>query len=322
MRRHGRAMRTTIGALVFAAVAPPAVRAQGDYEIEVYSTELVPVKSLVLELHSNYTFRGREPSGASNHAPIIDDMWLAALAPGVSAAAACTRAPTPFFQRGPSPEGKALAVDLAGAVGASACAAQATNTYATHETIEAVTGVNSWSEIGGYLFTSEQSAPGVRLIGGSLRYKARVPGAMNWPVGVAVSTELEYDSPQFSTDTWSWEIRPVVDKAMGRWYVSLNPTLERTLQGTGVANGIEFSPSAKATFDVTALMSAGVEYYGAFGKIGSFAPPASRLQQFFAVTDLHVSPQWELNLGLGAGTTPATNHLMAKVILGRRFTWN
>jgi hypothetical protein len=309
-----------LGAAILIALAARAAQAQGNYEIEVYSTEIAPVKSLILELHSNYTFHGREVSNAVNHAPLIDDMWLASSLPQLSAALVCTQIPPPFFQQSAALRGQSLAISHASS---PACGVtQATNGYVTHESIEAVTGVTSWSEVGAYLFTSEQTSPGVELIGGSFRYKARVPGALNWPVGVALSTELEYDTPKYSTDSWSWEIRPVVDKAIGRWYFSVNPTLERTLVGTGTVNGLEFSPSAKANFDFTDRVSAGVEYYGAYGKIGGFAPPASRLQQFFGTADLHVSPLWEVNFGLGAGTTPATNHLMAKVILGRRFSWN
>jgi hypothetical protein len=65
-----------------------------------------------------------------------------------------------------------------------------------------------------------------------------------------------------------------------------------------------------------------VEYYGAYGKVGDAAPAANRLQQFFAVIDLHTSAAWEVNAGIGAGTTPASSHLVAKLILGRRFAWN
>jgi hypothetical protein len=43
------------------------------------------------------------------------------------------------------------------------------------------------------------------------------------------------------------------------------------------------------------------------------------VQQVFGTVDLHVSPLWEINGGVGAGATPATSRLVAKLILGRRF---
>ena len=44
-------------------------------------------------------------------------------------------------------------------------------------------------------------------------------------------------------------------------------------------------------------------------------------QQIFAVTDLNISPKWEINIGVGVGPTAATDHLIVKGILGRRFDW-
>lgn len=317
--RLSRGAAGVLSAVIVAAAPFRSAVAQGSYEIEVYSTEIAPVKSLLLELHSNYTFRGSDVTTFGSHAPPVDDQWLAADRPGVASAVACVHGTTPLFQAGAALRGAQRSNDL---TGASCVLALASNSYATHETIEAVTGLTAWSEVGAYLFTSEQDGPLVRAVGGSVRYKVRAPGAWNWPVNVAFSTEIEYDDPRFSNDSWSWELRPVIERAVGRWYVSLNPTLERTLQGTGVINGIEFSPSAKTEFDFTDRVSGGVEYYGAYGKLGGFAPVESRLQQLFGVVDLRVSPLWEVNAGLGAGTTPATNHLVAKLILGRRFTWN
>lgn len=45
-------------------------------------------------------------------------------------------------------------------------------------------------------------------------------------------------------------------------------------------------------------------------------------QQLFVVTDLNVSPVWEINFGIGIGATASTDHLIVKLILGRRFDWS
>jgi hypothetical protein len=307
-----------VAAAATLALATRGAYAQGGYEIEVYSTELTAVRALMLELHSNYTLRGRDPVTGASSAPVIDDAWVPARGNVLDEASPC--APPPLFQRGSAAAARS---NQARAAAESGCPVViGSGAYATHESLETVTGINSWSEAGAYLFTSEQSDPIVRVVGASARYKVVAPGAWRWPVGAGLSTELEYDDPRFSSDEWSWEIRPVVDKALGRWYLSANPTLERTLAGTGVANGVEFSPSAKVSFDVTGRVTGGVEYYGAYGKVGDAAPAASRLQQFFAVVDLRTSAAWEVNAGIGAGTTPASSHLVAKLIVGRRFAWN
>jgi hypothetical protein len=47
----------------------------------------------------------------------------------------------------------------------------------------------------------------------------------------------------------------------------------------------------------------------------------AKLRRFGIVTDLNTSPKWEINIGIGVGPTAATDHLIVKGILGRRFDW-
>jgi hypothetical protein len=290
--RSRPALSVACGALALAATARNAA-AQEDYEIEVYRAVTQAPKSLMLELHSNYTFQGRK---------ITED--------GV--------APT---------------------------------NHAEHETVEAVLGLTPWSEMGAYAFTSAGGGQGAALAGGSLRYRVRAPDAWAWPVGLSLSSEIGYMRPLFSEDGWTWEIRPIVDEYRGRWYLAVNPTFEWSLSAQNVVPGLRFTPSAKCTYDVTERVSAGFEYYAAPGEgagavsgfdidtvVIPYHPPgisASRAvdndailhlphgerQQLFATVDLHVSSRWEINVGVGLGTTGSTDHLVAKLILGRNFSW-
>jgi len=68
-------------------------------------------------------------------------------------------------------------------------------------------------------------------------------------------------------------------------------------------------------------VSGGIEYYADYGRFGGFVPTRDQQQQVFLVADLHVSPLWEINFGVGIGATSATDHLIFKAILGRRIDW-
>jgi hypothetical protein len=87
-----------------------------------------------------------------------------------------------------------------------------------HETVELTEGLNDWSEVGFYIFTSEQDGHGVQWVGDHIRPRVRVPDSWGWPVGVSLSTEIGFQRSAYSTDTWTWEIRPIIDKSIGRWY--------------------------------------------------------------------------------------------------------
>jgi hypothetical protein len=112
-----------------------------------------------------------------------------------------------------------------------------------------------------------------------------------------------------------------VDRTLGRWYLAFNPALERTLHGPDIKQGLGFSPAVKVSYDFTRKVSGGLEYYADYGRLGAFDALHEQQQQIFAVTDLNVSPVWEINIGVGVGPTVATDHLIVKGILGRRFDW-
>ena len=101
----------------------------------------------------------------------------------------------------------------------------------------------------------------------------------------------------------------------------MNPALERTLRGPDTNQDLGFAPSAKVSYDFTRMISGGLEWYADYGAIGNISAVHNQQQQLFVVTDLNVSPLWEINIGVGIGATSATDHLIVKAILGRRFDW-
>jgi hypothetical protein len=193
--------------------------------------------------------------------------------------------------------------------------------HAEHETVEITQGITDWFETGFYIFTTIQPDGGWQWVGDHIRPRLRIPASWHWPVGVSLSNEIGYQRRAFSTDTWTWEIRPIVDQKTGRWYWAFNPALERSWHGLTVNQGVVFSPNAKISYDFTKRISGGLEYYASWGPINNLLPFAQQQQQFFPAIDVDFGPQWEFNFGVGVGVTGATDHLIIKCILGRRFDW-
>lgn len=191
--------------------------------------------------------------------------------------------------------------------------------HSTHETIEITHGWNGWFETGVYLFTSYSSLTGYQWVGDHIRPRVRVPSSWNWPVGASLSMEIGYQRARYSPDTWTWEIRPIVDKEIGKWYLAFNPTLERSFHGPAVSQGVSFSPNAKVGYALTKKVNAGFEYYGSVGSVTGWDPLRDQQQQFVPSMDLDLGPNWEFNFGIGVGVTQSTDHLLVKMIIGRRF---
>jgi hypothetical protein len=248
-------------ALAALLLSAASIRAQDNYEIQVYGVETVKPRTTMIELHSNFTISGSKE--------VMDGVL-----------------PTE---------------------------------HAFHETIEITQGITPWFEVGFYIFTSAKSGLGWHWVGDHIRPRFRIPEEWHWPVGISVSNEIGYQQRKYSVNTWTWEIRPIIDKQLGRLYLSFNPTFDRAIHGPDVKRGFEFSPNFKLGWDFTKKINGGFEYYGALGPVTGFDPLRDQQQQLFPSIDLNLSPAWEFNFGVGVGMTHGTDHLIVKMIIGRRF---
>jgi hypothetical protein len=191
-----------------------------------------------------------------------------------------------------------------------------------HETIEITQGITPWFETGFYIFTSIGNGQGWQWVGDHIRPRFAVPEEFHWPVGLSLSLEFGYQRARFSPDTFTLEIRPIIDKKLGRWYLAFNPTMDRSFHGPGIREGLNFSPNFKASYDITKKVAFGLEYYGALGPITGFDPIREQEQQIVPAIDIDFGPNWEFNLGVGVGVTQGTDHLLVKAIIGRRFNFH
>jgi hypothetical protein len=190
---------------------------------------------------------------------------------------------------------------------------------AVHETLEITHGFNQWFEIGFYVFTNIHAGYGWQWVGDHIRPRVRVPQSWNWPVGISLSAEVGYQRPQYSGDTWTLELRPIIDKDFSWVYLSFNPTFGLSFKGENQNKGFDFEPNLKVAFHVTRQIDLGAEYYGTTGPVFSPDPAQEQSHAIFAAIDLNVSPEWEFNFGPGWGLTRSTDGLVLKMILGRRF---
>jgi len=238
------------------------LKAQDNYEIQVYGADLVEKGHTMVELHSNYTLIGTKFTDA-------DGML-------------------------------------------------ATN-HVDHETIEITHGWTNWFETGFYFFNSIGSDGRTAYVGSHIRPRVAAPEEWKWPVGVSLSLEFGFQKAAFSPNTSTLEIRPIVDKKIGKVYISLNPTVDQSFKGPDQNRGLIFSPNVKGSYDVTKVVALGVEYYGSTGPFFHYDPIHEQDHQLFVAGDLNFDPNWEVNFGYGFGLTQTADKSIIKLIIGRRF---
>jgi hypothetical protein len=193
--------------------------------------------------------------------------------------------------------------------------------HALHETIEVTHGIADNFELGFYLFMNYTNPYGFQVVGTHLRPRFSAPASWKLPVGVSLSTEIGYQTSEYSAETWSVELRPIVDKTFGKLYVSLNPVLGFSLKGVDKQSSPEVTPNVKAALALTPKVSVGAEYYGNLGTLKGFERGPQQEHALFVVADLYIDPKWEINFGPGWGLTNVTDGLVVKFLLGRRIQW-
>lgn len=193
--------------------------------------------------------------------------------------------------------------------------------HSIHETLEITHGITDNFELGFYLFTNYTPNYGWKVIGTHIRPRIAAPEKWKLPVGLSLSAEIGWQKPEYATETFSLEIRPIIDKTFGKFYLAFNPVLGVTLDGINKPSAPAFAPNLKASFSASSKVSIGAEYYGDLGPLNDFETLPEQNHAIFFVADLYLDPKWELNFGPGFGMTGATDAFVMKMILGRRINW-
>jgi hypothetical protein len=194
--------------------------------------------------------------------------------------------------------------------------------HSVHETIEITHGITDNFELGFYLFTNYTPNYGWKIIGSHLRPRIAAPDKWHLPVGLSLSAEIGWQKQEYAPETFSMELRPIIDKTIGKFYFCLNPTLGFAFMGNDINTTPAFAPNIKTSFAASSKYSLGLEYYGDLGPLNQFEKLPQQNHAIFAVADLYLDPKWELNFGPGFGLTNATDKLVMKLIVGRKISWS
>ena len=194
--------------------------------------------------------------------------------------------------------------------------------HALHETIEITHGFTDNFEIGFYIFTNYTAPYGYQYVGSHIRPRIAAPEKWKLPVGLSLSGEIGFQKQEYAADTWSVELRPIIDKQWNKFYVSFNPTLGISLKGANQHSAPSFEPNIKASYNFFKNASLGIEYYGSMGPLNQFDKLPEQNHALFLVYDMLNNENWELNGGPGFGLTDATDKLVFKILAGRKIKWH
>jgi hypothetical protein len=194
------------------------------------------------------------------------------------------------------------------------------NHHQFHLTLEITHGFTKFFETGFYIETAPYvPQEGAKFTGWHIRPRFRFPEYSHFPFRMSLSFEYAFNQPGFDPNRQTLEIRPIFERQDGRLYVSINPDLSVAVKGRDAGSAPGFAPNGKIGWDVTKMVSAGFEYYAETGPVKHFDPLSQQHHILVPAIDLNVSPDWELNFGVGRGLTNTSEHWIVKAIVGYRF---
>jgi len=95
------------------------------------------------------------------------------------------------------------------------------------------------------------------------------PDTWKLPVGLSLSTEIGFQKAAFSANTWSIEVRPIIDKQWHKWYLSFNPTVGISLKSHYNSSTPTFEPNLQVSYALFNNTGLGIECYGDLGYVNS-----------------------------------------------------
>ncbi|MFI5323753.1 MAG: hypothetical protein ACHQ6U_09535 [Thermodesulfobacteriota bacterium] len=180
--------------------------------------------------------------------------------------------------------------------------------------LEITYGLTDHIEAAVYLDLALPEDQSYQYTGSKYRLRGRLFEKGELPIDLGWYAELEWHrTPQFDDNKLEFELRPIMEKDLGRFTVDVEPKFEKTLSGADQGKGVELGYVAGLYYRWLPKLSPGLEFYGGSGFIGNLEPLNEQQQYAFAVLwgkDLPGGIKY--NCGLGAGLTSGSDRVIVK----------
>ena len=154
---------------------------------------------------------------------------------------------------------------------------------------------------------------GLQWAGDNFELRGRLFDQEVLPVDVGWYAELEWHkTPQFDDANRELELKPIVEKDLGRFSFIVNPQFEKVLAGVGRVQGVEFGYAAGLQYRWTRTLSPGLEFFGGEGLLDHIDPVPDQQHYLFPVLWGELPHGLEYNFGVGRGLTRGSDRVIVK----------
>jgi len=175
-------------------------------------------------------------------------------------------------------------------------------------------GLTDRIEAAAYLNLAKPSGANYQYAGSKFRLRGRLFDPEVLPVDLGWYAELEWhQTPQFDDNQLELELRPIIEKDIGRFSFIVNAQFEKPIfAGPNRNRGFEFGYANAIYYRWRRYISPGVELYGATGNIDDNDPLHQQQHYIFPVVWGELPRGIEYNVGPGIGLTGGSDHVIVK----------
>jgi hypothetical protein len=179
-----------------------------------------------------------------------------------------------------------------------------------HLAFEFTRGVTNYFEMGSYLLFANRQGEREEFAGFRLRPRVKAPDAWNLPVGLSLSAEIGFPQLQYEPNHVTLEIRPIIDKSIGRWKFDINPIMTFAFNGPEASQGMGLEPEGMIAYEIIPdQFRFMLEYYSALGPARHLLPTDEQVHLLYPKIEYAFSDVFVVNAGFGEGLTRASDSL-------------
>ncbi len=183
-----------------------------------------------------------------------------------------------------------------------------------YTSIEVTYGLTDHVEAAAYLDLARPNGASLQYAGSKYRLRGRLFEQGEMPIDMGWYAELEWHRiHQFDDVPLELELRPILEKDIGRVEIDLNPIFEKAIfVGPYKNQGFEFGYVSGVYYNWLRKVSPGLEFYGGVGLIDDSEPLMRQQHYIFPILRGAFDNGLEYNFGPGFGLTRGSDRVITK----------
>lgn len=181
-----------------------------------------------------------------------------------------------------------------------------------HFTSEVTAGLDEQFAVGIMFLTALRPDHSLEYAGWRVLPHFYAPESWHLPIDLGLVTEFSFQRTTYEENSRRVEIRPIIEKHIGRLELDANPVFEHALRGPGTQQGWIIEPAGRIGWQTGKTFTASVEYYSSWGPLQDIPPLGGQIHQIFPGGDLKIGDRLTWSFGLGFGATNTGSGLIAK----------